>query len=207
MRRLAIVAICAVLGASYGDGSSDRQLPPFVGTLRVPEPVASVMVRHIRHIVDDGWGILQQGELYHGHILMKPGMDCAGPFFGWDELMACSAMMLYHSDEMERRWGGTQSGMPLDLRTPRSIVGYWEDGEIAPAALLVPDPEHTAPDYRVYGTIHGSDLVKAMPTMVAGDRLWEIELPQGSCQTLLQVMFLSDVLTTHEITVECRDTR
>jgi len=54
MRRLAIVAICAVLGASYGDGSSDRQLPPFVGTLRVPEPAASVMVRHIRHIVDDG---------------------------------------------------------------------------------------------------------------------------------------------------------
>lgn len=201
MRSIVLIVFLAFLQA--GDGAPRTEPPEFIGFVHVPEPQATMLARHLALIVADRWGTLGPGELFHGHILLSPAADRLDRFDSLDAAFAHSTMVLYHSDETGHRFNELEKLLPLEDRTPRSIVGYWEDGAIAPAVLLVPDAPHRTRYYAGYGTITQTDLANAMPTLVSQGQLWEIIVPYGRCLTTMQMTFRADAIASHEFVLEC----
>lgn len=112
---------------------------------------------HLVEIENRGWGQIVPGDLYHGHLILSGQRHHPEVFSSLDELFEHSALILYHSDEMLQRWLGDQGDRPVEKRTPRSIVGYW-DGRIVQADSMVQNPVEKTPHFLSSGTIHSDDL-------------------------------------------------
>jgi hypothetical protein len=140
----------------------------------LPASILAIIKNHLIQIEQKGWGKLEPGELYHGHLMLKSKLDDRTHFDTVNDLFDDSAMMLYHSDEQLRQWRGLEGDIQVSKRIPRSIVGYW-DGRILPAASLMKDPEK-ALDFVSAGTIHSDELATEMPDQLAFWRGREIGL-------------------------------
>jgi hypothetical protein len=127
--------------------------------VHIPRAQARLVEQHLRTIVDNGWGEVMPGDLYHCHLLIRHG---AGNIESLGDLFANVAMILYHSDEHTVRWRGEDGILPLSKRRPRSIVGFL-DGTIVPAATLMrSDLSH----YERDGSIHSDELAVEIPNLI-----------------------------------------
>jgi len=161
--------------------------PPYInGMVYITGPRTLVVQEHLRHIVANGWGRVTPGDLFHGHIVLSPRALEVKRFTSLEHLFSYSTMMLYHSDELLTHWRLEDGDMPLALRRPRSIIGFW-NGDIMPAKWFFRDPAAEAPDYDYAGTIHDQDLRTVMPDRVDADHDWDVVMPNGICHTNLQL--------------------
>ncbi len=140
---------------------------------------------HLLKIERNGWGQVVPGDLYHGHLIMKENINSTPEFSSVDELFDASALILYHSDEMLERWLGRDGRLPVEKRTPRSIIGYW-DGNIVTATSLVKNPLK-ARDYYGAGTIHSDELTSEMQGKLAFWWNRDVKTSKGTCQVNLIV--------------------
>ena len=148
-----------------------------------PQALGDLMAIHIRKIIDAGYATeLSQEDLYHGHLIWKRNSDndllrLDRDIYSYMSGGATSdpygplAMILYHSAESGERWEIAEQYLPIDKRTPRSIVGFL-DGSIVPAIELLKVEIDTGrfilpDDYTLYGSIREIDLAQANPNLFA----------------------------------------
>lgn len=124
---------------------------------KIPQAFGELAVKHIDKILEAGYGkFLHPDDFDHGHIVWKKGQRYAKSFL--EGKVDAVAMVLYHTAESTQRWSVQEAELPIEKRTPRSILGY-PDGSIKPAAEVL-DIERLEKlrTYRERGTIFETDL-------------------------------------------------
>jgi hypothetical protein len=130
------------------------------GRIPVAPACETLIAGHLRAIEERGWAVVTPGDLYHAHLVLRPGAPEQFPSSA--ALCAAVVVVLYHSDEMLVRWRLDDGDLPVARRRPRSIVGF-PDGSVVAASSLFADP-YALPDYESSGTVHLSELARERPT-------------------------------------------
>jgi hypothetical protein len=163
---LGLIMVVPVIGLA----PDTRQ--PVPRCLTVPAKWVNKIKEHLEKIEKNQWGMVFPGELYRGHLILKKNHS---PIRSIDQLFQNTALILYHSDEGIKLWL-EESELPIEKRTPRSIVGYW-DGRVLAAASLMKEPVTSF--YWTVGTIRSDDLADELHDQLALHRDQYIRLPSG----------------------------
>lgn len=146
-----------------------------------PKELADLIAVHIEKIFEAGYAQSFSvdpdagGDFYHGHLIWRTDSDVASVFrvgAGNKSDISQIAMILYHTAEETDRWQKVEAHLPIEKRTPRSIVGYL-DGSIRPAIDIVGDPYSlqgawSPNSYVPHGTVHPFNIVDHNPGLYAG---------------------------------------
>jgi hypothetical protein len=152
-----ILSLCILL--LFTQGTTKKAIP--LNYVPIPLQYAIVMREHIITIAKNGWGEALPGDLYHGHLVLRPRIKSLPEPVTMEVLFQNSAGILYHSDEMLERWLGEDGNLPFEKRRPRSIFGFW-NGEVKPTNLLFKDPGVSL-HFACCGTIHTDELASERP--------------------------------------------
>jgi len=153
------------------------------GLLAVPPSDAALIRTHLDAIETAGWAKVVPPDLYHGHVVLRPGAP--DRYRSVHELFANAAFLLYHADEQLTRWRLADGDLPSARKRPRSIVGY-RNGAVVPAASLMRDPS-VAPYYEWGGTINTDALARELPGQAASRR--DVRVRDGDSWCLVNLQF------------------
>ncbi|MEO0812344.1 MAG: hypothetical protein AAFY60_05730, partial [Myxococcota bacterium] len=124
-----------------------------------PPQYARTVASHVQYMFDQGWADqLDRTGLFHGHLLL--GRDLPESFDSPTAMLDHTELCLYHTAEFTGRWA-EQADLPVESRTPRSILGR-RDGTAFPAIELLP-PGHSSVAYDQFGTISSGPLESEYP--------------------------------------------
>lgn len=151
--------------------------------LTIPSQEAELVKRHLRNIEMAGWAKVVPPDLYHGHIVLRPGAP--DRYDSLSELFGAAAFLLYHGDEQLFRWRLEDGDLPTERKRPRSIVGY-RSGDVVPAASLMHDPS-VAPYYEWGGTINTDALARELPGIAAPRR--DVRVRDGDSWCVVNLQF------------------
>lgn len=160
--------------------------------LPFPDPYVDVVQTHVQAMYDRGYFTdLISNDLWHGHLIMKPG--AVPEYHDVGALLEDAALFVYHTAEFADRWA-RQAPLPLERRTPRSIVGFW-DGSVIPAINLV-KPGTYMPFYESNGTIGEDELRSSHPEWFEDFASMKIVRigPRAKCLAELQFLIVEEPL-------------
>ena len=121
------------------------------GVLNVPAPegFGRIVEEHVEGIFRKRYAEkIERNYFFHGHMIFN---DKQGDMYGsLGDALENAKYVLYHTDEIGRRWREKERELPFHEKTPRSIVGH-RNGNIEPAIGLTTWPAFDYVDLPISG--------------------------------------------------------